>query len=105
MSEGIRTTAINIKTFFFGFGVTLACILSWLIYHWEITFAILVVAPSLLSLLLSITKMEETPMNLVLSKSPVESLQGFQRIAAINGIECDITEEEIARIKTEYEEN
>ena len=86
-------------------GYSLVGPIFWLITPWELTLLLYSVIPMVTALLLLVFVIVDTPFEAVTKGTPDRALKQLNQIAAVNGIESDLTEEEVARIKDEYDRN
>ena len=72
---------------------------------WELAYSLYQLLPFVLIFVLGLKFFEETPIEQVNIYTTQESKESLLRIASINGVECDIRDEEIDNIREEYKEN
>ena len=71
---------------------SIICAASYWLLSWQLSMVLTQLVLLLLLVAATIFFLEETPMELVTSKSSSRALSGFQKIAWVNGVECDISE-------------
>lgn len=89
-AQEVKMKHMNVLGVLYSAGPLLMALAYWLIPSWEVTLLVTQILPLAASLVMILLWVEEAPINLLLNSSSSSALLGFQRVAAFNGVECDI---------------
>ena len=88
---------------FYGLGVLINVLWFYVIGDWQIIYGACYFIPLVVVICCFMVFVRDTPMCLVMRNHSAKALKSFKYIGRMNGKECGITLEELAKIKASYE--